>query len=692
MSVDQGPATGFPAAGPEPDAQADPYRPELALGPDLPDLLRVFNRAGVLAPADVHAAVRLARLAGETDPQVVLAAALAVRGPRVGHVSVDLNEVRASAVVGEDDVDLDGLPWPEVDGWTARVAGSAMVGPAGDDAGGEVVPLRLAGCHLYLDRYWRDEVALAADLNRRAARPPGPDRSWAAPPTAPYRPGPAPSGPPPGPAELERLFPGPGSTDQRRAAADALTRHLTVLAGGPGTGKTTTVARLLALLCERALAAARRMPLIALAAPTGKAAARMEEAVRAETAVLDSPSPVGQVLGRLSGTTIHRLLGTRPDRPGQFRHHRTHLLPHDVVVVDEASMVSLPLMARLVEAVRPDAYLILVGDPEQLVSVEAGAVLADIVGRSADRPATGTPSGPSARAAAVAGSISVLRTNHRFSGALAQLSEAVRAGDGDGTLSVLAAGHPAVEWHDVEPTGLLAGSSEVIPESGALGRLAAASVGWAQAVRDAAVAGDGAGALAALRSHRVLCAHRRGPTGVARCNRIIETWLDPALGDGPWYPGRPVLITANDYAQRLYNGDTGVTVLAPEDPDDPAVGQVDGRRQRGPISLRVAFEAGPAERGRMVSPSRLDSVETVYAMTVHKSQGSEFDQVTLLLPPASSRLLTRELLYTALTRARHRVLVIGTAAAVTRAVERPAARASGLGGRLWGSSGADGVG
>jgi exodeoxyribonuclease V alpha subunit len=153
---------------PEPGLQADPYRAELALDPDLPELLRIFNRAGVLAPADVHAAVRLARLAGETDPEVVLAAALAVRGPRVGHVSVDLSDVRASAVVGEEDVDLDGLPWPDVDGWTERLVGSAMVGLAGDG----VYPLRLVGCQLYLDRYWRDEVALAA-ARAAGGRPPG---------------------------------------------------------------------------------------------------------------------------------------------------------------------------------------------------------------------------------------------------------------------------------------------------------------------------------------------------------------------------------------------------------------------------------------------------------------------------------------------------------------------------------------
>jgi exodeoxyribonuclease V alpha subunit len=656
---------GSPGLGEaRPARVSDPYSVDLVLSSRLPELLAVFNQAGVLAPADVHTALRLGRLAGEERPEVLLAAALAVRGPRVGHVSVDLHDVRESVVVGEEDVgvDVESLPWPERSGWLEQISVSPLVAGADEER-----PLRLVGSALYLDRYWRDEVALAGELLARAGGA---------------------AGPPPDPGDLERLFPGAVSVDQRRAAAISAARPFSVIAGGPGTGKTTAVARLLALLCESAAAAGRRPPLVALAAPTGKAAARMEEAVRAESARLDTSDEVRTALAGLAGATLHRLLGTRPDRPGSFRHHRGHRLPHEVVVVDEASMVSLSLMARLVEAVRPDARLILVGDPEQLVSVEAGAVLADIVQPTPGRT-VGTASASASTgdrpASPMASCISVLRTNHRFGGSLARLSEAVRSGDTASVLAILESGDEAVGWEDADPEELVEGSGS----GGApLERLTAAVTQWGAAIHEAASAGDIPGAVAALRAHRVLCAHRRGPAGVAVWNRRIEEWL-AGRGvrsglEGSWYPGRPVLVTANDYGLRLFNGDTGVTIARPG-PSGRAVAP-GGADSRTAASLGVAFDAGSAPSPpRVVSPSRLDAVETVYAMTVHKSQGSEFDRVTLLLPNDVSRLLTRELLYTALTRARRGVLVVGRRQAIVRAVERPIARASGLGARLWGA-------
>jgi exodeoxyribonuclease V alpha subunit len=673
----------------------DPFDADLAIGADVPVLLQVFNHAGVLAAADVHAALRLGRLAGETDESILLAVALAVRGPRFGHVSVDLLDVHNSALAGEDDIDLSDLPWPEPGPWVERVSTSPLIGvvdrspspPATTEPGAaadgpvgadEIRPVRLSGSALYLDRYWTDEVALASELLARATPDPGADLGM-------------------DPGRLERLFPGPGSEDQRAAAAATLGRRLTVLAGGPGTGKTTTVARLLAALTEAAGAAGRRPPLIALAAPTGKAAARMEEAVRAEAGQIDTDPAVREVLMRISSMTIHRLLGTRPDRPGRFRHHAGHRLPHEVVVVDEVSMVALSLMTRLVESVRPDARLILVGDPEQLVSVEAGAVLADIVTPAGEQPTAGEasmpgeqltageqltvgeqstpgepqPLGGPTRAGAgagppIRGSISFLRTNHRFSGALSELADAVRRGEGDRAIEVLSADDDAVRWIAVE-----AGEDGAAAER--LEPFRHVTTEWADRVREAATAGAAGDVLAALRAHRVLCAHRRGPTGVALWNRLIEGWV---LGDeqGPaghdWYPGRPVMVTVNDYTLRLWNGDTGVAVSVPGADGDGSV-------------LRVAFEDQSTPGGRLVSPSRLADVDTVFAMTVHKSQGSEFDHVSLVVPPAASRLLTRELLYTGLTRARHRLLVIGTEEAVRAAVARPVSRASGLGHRLW---------
>ena len=310
-------------------------------------VLREFNEAGVLAAADLHVARRLAELAGETDEAVMLAAALAVRGPRLGHVFVDLEEIRDTVTVDTDEpVDLSALPWPDADGWVGRLAASPLV--AVGEEPGDPRPLRLVGSALYLDRYWREERQVAADLLALAGEAPGPV-----------------------PDDLARFFE-PGR--QRDAAETALRRRFAVIAGGPGTGKTTTVARTLALILEQG------DPLVALAAPTGKAAARLTEAVHDEAAKLDVDEHVRARLLALEASTLHRLLGWRPDSRSRFRHDRGNRLPYDVVVVDEASMVPLSRMARLVEAVRADARLILVGDPDQLASIEAGAVLGDIVG------------------------------------------------------------------------------------------------------------------------------------------------------------------------------------------------------------------------------------------------------------------------------------------------------------------------
>jgi exodeoxyribonuclease V alpha subunit len=324
-----------------------------------------------------------------------------------------------------------------------------------------------------------------------------------------------------------------------------------------------------------------------------------------------------------------------------------------MIVVDEASMVSLALMARLVEAVRPDARLVLEGDPEQLVSAEAGAVLADVVGPA--NPA-GSP---------MAGSVALLRTNHRFAGALAELALAVQAGDDTMVLDVLRGQDEAVTWLDHDPAASPSLLRGPVTE-------------WTSRLIDAARQGDRAAALRELGRHRLLCAHRRGGDGVSEWNDLIERWLVedwPELaGEGAWYAGRPVLVTSNDYSLGLFNGDTGITVATRDD-----------------LAARVSVVLDDGSGSpRPVSPSRLAGVETVYAMTVHKSQGSEFERVTLLLPPPTSRLLTRELLYTAVTRAKQALLVVGTEDSIRVAVQRRIARASGLTERLWGDAGAGG--
>ncbi len=662
-----------------PDAlRPDALRPDVVVGDGLgPDVvlgatgtLATFNRAGVLGPADIHVATRVARLASDGDELVALAVALAVRGPRFGHVYVDVANVRDTIADVDEDVDLDALPWPDPAEWVSRLRASPLVSIEESALDGR--PLRLVGSALYLDRYWRDEQAVAADL---IARVDGPQPAVDEPTLT---------------GGLTRLFGDGGGGEQRRAAAVAVLRRLTVIAGGPGTGKTTTVARVLALLEEQALASGERPPLVGLAAPTGKAAARMEEAVRAEARHLDVEEFVRARLLSISASTLHRLLGARPDSSSRFRHHRHNRLPHDVLIVDETSMVSLSLMSRFMEAVRPEARLVLLGDPEQLSSVEAGAVLGDIVGPAADGiPAIGDGPGrfeqvtrlpvpviPSTRKSEgerrppppegrLRDGIVVLRTNYRFRGPLAQLAAAIRSGNAHETVAILTSGEPAIRWVAAD-----VGEDQVSANARTLEPVRAAAVDAGRAMLEAATAGDGEGALAALGRFRVLCAHRRGRASVSVWTQRVEAWLAEEV-DGfstsrAWYLGRPVVVTANDYGLRLFNGDTGVVVA---------------RAQGG---LEVVFRRGGALVS--VSPSRLPALDTAFVMTVHKAQGSEFRDVAILLPAPSSPILTRQLLYTAVTRAQEGVIVAGSEEAVRAAVIRPIARASGLTRRLWPSA------
>ncbi len=569
-------------------------------------VVRDFNAAGVLAAADVHVATRLATLLREPDETVALACALTVRAVRAGSVCLDLARVREE--VGDEGVDL---PWPERDGWLRALAASPLLD----------VPhvLRLDESRLYLDRYWREEQQVEQELRRRAVRP--------APVVADehgLR------------AALDQIFRGAGYDEQRAAAETAVRQWTTVLTGGPGTGKTTTVAGVLAVLAQQAENAGDRRPRIALTAPTGKAAARLEEAVRGEMSERLSAQDAER-LGDLRAGTLHRLLGSRFDSAVRFRHDRDNRLPHDVVVVDETSMVSLTMMSRLLEALRPEARLVLVGDPDQLASIEAGAVLADLV--------EGLVAGGHAQVAA-------LRTSHRFGSEIGELALAVREDRPEDTLALLRGGGDRVRFvEEPDPRDTL--RAVLLPD--------------VLATRTAAEAGDADAALAALGRHRLLCAHREGPWGVDHWNRTVERWITEETEDplwDTWYVGRPVLVTANDYGLGIFNGDVGVAVRRP-----------DG-------SLRVCIDGS---RGRLdLAPGRLGNVETLHAMTIHKAQGSQAVEVTVLMPGQESRLLTRELFYTALTRAEELVRVVGSEDAVRHALARRALRATGLRQRLTG--------
>ncbi|MDN5854786.1 MAG: exodeoxyribonuclease V subunit alpha [Actinomycetia bacterium] len=591
-------------------------------------LLGAFNQVGVLAAADVHVATRLGRLGGEAREPVLLAAALAVRAARLGSVCLDIAEVRATtAVEGES---LDDLAWPETGSWLAALEASELVASDDTDTDGGARPLRLVDGVLYLARYWRDEQVVALAVDTATAR--------TAPSIDSERMGTA----------LARLFGSEQADRQRLAAVVAATRWFSVIAGGPGTGKTTTVARLVALLRDQAGPPLR----IALAAPTGRAAARLGEAVAAATGALDPADR--ERISSLEASTLHRLLGWKPGSRTRFRHDATNPLPYDVVIVDEASMVSLTMMARLVDALREDTRLVLVGDPDQLASVEVGAVLGDLVRRAA-------PVGESTaieslvpvdlesldadeRHSALASGVVRLSHVYRFAGEIEQLAQGVRAGDADAVLALLDTDAQTVELVE---TG-----------SGAL-RTDVVSTGH-EVVR-AARAGDGDAAVEALARHRLLCAHREGPHGVGRWSVQAEEWLRAEIEgyghEGFAYVGRPLLVTANDYQLRLFNGDTGVVV------------DVDGEP-------RAAFRRDG--RVETLPTGRLGEVQTMHAMSVHRSQGSQFDRVTLVLPPADSPLLTRELLYTAVTRATEHVRIIGTREALAQAVSRPIVRASGL--------------
>lgn len=585
-----------------------------------------LNRRNVLDAVDVHVAARLSALAGETSQEASLALALCLRSLRSGSVVLDLASVPAT-VLAEDGE----LVWPSLATWRKALDASPLVGG----------PLHREGDRLWLDTAWRQEVLVAEDLLARAAAPVSLDADVLR-------------------AALARLWPGEVPDDQRMAAAVCALSSVSVLGGGPGTGKTTTVSRLLVALAEASPGPLR----IALAAPTGKAAARLAESVRRDDAVL-SPDEVDW-LGRLTSSTLHRLLGARRGG-GQYWHHAGNRLPYDVVVVDEASMVSLTLFARLLAALRPGARLVLVGDPDQLASVEAGAVLLDLVegagARTAARAASLAallPHDPVADAsasvtpgAALRDGIATLTQVRRYdeAGSIDRLARAVRAGRADDALEVLRGDLSLVEIAD----------TAVVPESVVRPVL----VAQLRDVLAAAAAGDQEAALLALGRHRLLCAHRVGPRGVAWWNDAVPRWLVEDLGVQPRrdgrFAGQPLIVGSNDADNGLWNGDTGVVVA--EGADLVAFFATGGAPKRVPLGL-------------------LGDVRPMYAMTVHRAQGSQFDAVTVVLPAATSPLGTRETLYTAVTRAEVHVTVIGSQEAIRAAVARRVQRASGLPARL----------
>lgn len=541
------------------------------------------------ADIDRHFARMIGGFGGTELP--VIAAALLSRNVRLGHICLDLAGAPAEAEeLGE------GFNWPAVKTWRSSFKKNRAIGGA-DDA--KPLVLDDAG-RLYLRRYWEYEQSLARAILERCTGA-GPVNS----------------------ATPEDL--------QKAAVATALNRRFTVISGGPGTGKTTTVLKILEAIIGQPDGGRLR---IALAAPTGKAAARLDESLRN-----GGSEKLREVL-RKPASTLHRLLGPRRGS-AFFRHNAKNPLPIDVLVVDEASMAPLTMMAKFFDALPAHTRVILLGDPHQLASVEPGYVLGDIA-EAADDP--GSP---------LNGSMVALRKNYRFGEAsgIFAFSNAVREGEtgrvfeilhATGTPDLSAAGTPAVS-HLVEALRprILAGYGDYLKES------------------------NPAEALRKFQQFRVLCALRSGPHGVENLNAKIEEILtaDGLVAGGRYYAGLPVLIGRNDYELGLFNGDTGILL-----PDE-----------NGALLAWFADHAGSL---RHIAPARLPDWEPAFAMTVHKGQGSEYENVLLVLPERESPVVTRELVYTGLTRARSRVEIWFKEAVLRSAIGRQVKRSSGLGDRL----------
>ncbi len=610
-----------------------------------PDQLTTLRAAGALSALDQHLATTLGRLAGEERPEVLLALALVSRAAAAGHVRLDLARLEGLRSQAGEPLRLER---PELSHWIAALRASPLVG-RGDPPTPLVLEERR---YLYLHRLWDRQRRLADQLWQRVQAPP-PTLD-----TEELR------------RDLERLFPQEAGTSepdlQRLAAFVAARGRLAVISGGPGTGKTTTVLRILALLQLQALACGQRPLRCLLLAPTGKAAARLSESLRRGLPALPVPQAIRDSIP-LEATTIHRALGARMRGMPRFRHGPQRPLPADVVVTDEASMIDLSLMCALAEAVPAAARLVLLGDRSQLASVEAGAILGDLCNLG------GQPRGRSSglqRAAYELGGVALpveepapcgmqdcvvrLQRSYRFAagGGIAALARAIDEGDAaSAEAQLLNPQQGELRW-----TALAEGDGlDQLLERELLDELQAPLQ-----------AESPAQALRALERRRVLCAHHRGRLGVQRVNQRVRQLLAargqvPAQGE--WYAGRPVMVTRNEHSLQLYNGDLGLAL-----------------ERTG--ELRVHFSA-PDGGTRAIHPARLPPCATAYAMTVHKSQGSEFQRVLLLLSTRVSPIMTRELLYTGITRARKQVWLAGSPEVLRAAIRRRVRRGSGLREALW---------
>jgi exodeoxyribonuclease V alpha subunit len=608
-------------------------------------LYRLYDN-GILSMLDIHFASFLSRLAGKNVSGLSLAASLASSCTRQGHVCLDLSSVEGKELIkGENGIDS--VVCPELNTWCSQLRETSVVGNPG-----EYKPLILDDhSRLYLFRYWEYQKKLADSIRRRIHNTVvDSDIGHLK-------------------EELMRLFPLNEAGEinwQRVAAFTALIKQFCVISGGPGTGKTSIVATILALLLKQTEPERLR---IALIAPTGKAAAKLQEAIRSMKTKLACPNSIKEKIPE-EASTIHRMLGSIPDSP-YFRHNAKNTLPVDVVVLDEASMVDLALMSKLIQALPLQTRIILLGDKDQLASVEAGAVLGDIcdtgtehsfshsfckdckevTGYMIHTQQNGTPE------LEIRDCIIQLEKNYRFGSdsGIGAVSYAINTGDGDRAIKLMKSGvYGDITWKN-------------LPHPNDLPQVIKATIiqGYGEYLK----ARNPFEVFQVFERFQILCALREGPFGVAALNILAEQILREERLINPdrrWYPGRPVLITRNDYTLRLFNGDMGIVL------SDPSINN----------ELRVFFPATDSTLKKF-HPFRLPEHETVYAMTVHKSQGSEFDKVLLVLPDRESPVLTRELIYTSITRAKKSVEIWGNENVFRTAVSRYIERTSGLRDALW---------
>jgi len=601
---------------------------------------------------DLHFAGFILRFCVDPDPDIFLAAALVSRATANGDICLNLDSV-SETIVLEEQAGHGPVFCPPSEKWRQQLKAHSAVGKPGDRC-----PLILDDHNrLYLYRYWEYETKLSSAIHDRATGE-----------LSDFNPGKV-------KACLDRLFPASdaGVDYQKVAAVTALLKRFSVITGGPGSGKTHAIAGILALILE---CTGRDKLDISLTAPTGKAAARLGQSIlQAKEHLNCSRSLKDGIPGEVF--TIHRLLRPITGTP-YFRYNRDNLLPADVVVVDEASMVDLALMSKLLQAVARHARLLIVGDKDQLASVEAGSVLGDICDRqvihgfSKDflehiEKLTGISkkyfTQASANSPGLQDCIGILQKSYRFSSqsGIGAISRAINFGDIEKSMALLK--NPletAVSWSEISSQNKLRSQLAPIIINGYRKYLT---------IKDPMLA------MGAFNEFKILCALKIGPFGVESVNNLAEQVLirenligDHPAGSHPWYKGRPVMITRNDYSLGLYNGDIGITLPDPDASDD---------------QLHVYFQDASGGVRRFL-PHRLPEHETVYAMTVHKSQGSEFDHVILILPDKDYPLMTRELVYTGLTRARQKVSIWGTEPVLTTAISRKIERSSGLREALWG--------